>query len=252
MSPPIDTVLEIETPERLAFRTRIAGPARRMLAWMIDLVIRTILFLMLLVVPFSFAASGMSGLGTGLTFLAVFLLDWGYFFASELLTGGRSIGKLALKLRVVRPNGLPITWRESFLRNLLRAADIAFVPPYFVILGPLVMAFDDKLRRLGDLVAGTVVVLEEPAARARPSQVQADEALLSELPGALPLRREDLEAIELFVHRPHMSDARRDELAGIVAPVYAARLGRPAPRHPARFLAALWVRAQDPRRRTAP
>lgn len=251
MSAPIDTVLEIETPERLAFRTRIAGPARRMLAWLIDLVVRAVLVLAVLVIPISFTASGMSGLGVGLTFFAVFLLDWGYFFVSELVTGGRSVGKMVLRLRVVRPNGLPITWRESFLRNLVRAADIALFPPYFVILGPLVMAFDDKFRRLGDLVAGTVVVLEESAARARATAVEADPALLEELPGALPLDREDLEAVELFVHRPHMSDARRDELAGIVAPIYAARIGRPSPRRPARFLTALWVRAQDPRRRIA-
>lgn len=245
----IDTVLEIDTPEHLAFRTRIAGPGRRMFAWLIDLLVRGAILLILMIIPASFGIAGMSGIGTGLTLLGLFILDWGYYVACEVLTGGRSPGKIALKLRVVRTNGLPITWRESVLRNLIRAADIALFPPYFLILGPFVMALDEKFRRLGDFVAGTVVVIEETTRVSSGSVVKPDPELVAELPGALPLDRGDLEALELFVNRPYMSDARREELAQIVAPVYAARLKLPAPKHASAFLASLWARAQDPRRR---
>src|SRR5215831_14072907 len=122
MAPLIDTVLEIDTPEHLAFRTRIGGPARRMFAWIIDLLVRGAIFLgFSIAVSVVFGSAQLSGLGTGLIFLALFVLDWFYFFACETMTGGRSPGKIATKLRVVRTSGLPITWRESFLRNLVRA-----------------------------------------------------------------------------------------------------------------------------------
>src|SRR5688500_8774913 len=108
----IDTVLEIDTPEHLAFRMRIAGPGRRMFAWLIDLVARAIIFVTLTIIfSILFASIDLGGVAAGFILLAVFILDWGYFFACETMTGGRSPGKMALKLRVVRTNGLPITWR---------------------------------------------------------------------------------------------------------------------------------------------
>jgi uncharacterized RDD family membrane protein YckC len=250
MGPLIDTVLEIDTPEHLAFRTRIGGPARRMFAWFIDLLVRGVIFLgFAIIVSIVFGSAQLSGVGIGLVFLALFVVDWGYFFVCELLTGGRSPGKMATKLRVVRTNGLPITWRESFLRNLVRAADLALFPPFFLTIGPVVMAFDSKFRRLGDLVAGTIVVVEEATAVASKSAIEASPELVEELPASLPLDRGDLEALELFVNREHMSEARREELADIVAPIYAKRLSFPRPRDSTRFLASLWVRAQDPKRR---
>jgi len=251
MTATIDTVLEIDTPEHLAFRTRIAGPGRRLFAWLIDLALRAVIVVMLSVLFGTVAAAGASGLSSGLTLLALFIVDWFYFTIWELTSGGRSAGKIALKLRVVRPNGLPITWRESILRNFVRAADITMAPPYFLFLGPLVMATDDRFRRLGDMVAGTIVVVEEPATMARETVVTADPAQVEELPTMLPLDRSDLEALELFVNREHVSAARREELAEIVAEVYAQRLSMPTPRDPTAFLGALWARAQDRGARSA-
>jgi uncharacterized RDD family membrane protein YckC len=247
----IDTVLEIDTPEHLAFRTRIAGPGRRMFAWIIDTIIWVcIVGFITVVVGMMFELVDLGGLGAGITLIAFFFIWWFYYFACEMLTGGRSPGKIALKLRVVKQNGLPITWRESFLRNLIRAADITILPTgSILLLGPVVMALDPKFRRLGDLVADTIVVVEEATSVARQTAVQADESILAELPGSLPLDHNDLEALELFVNREHMSDARRDELAEIVAGIYADKLHVPRPRNPTGFLGAIWQKAQDPRRR---
>lgn len=245
MTATIDTVLEIDTPEHLAFRTRIAGPGRRFSAWLIDLALRILIVLLLAIVFGSVAAVGAQGLSTGLQLVALFLVDWFYFTIWELSSGGRSAGKIALKLRVVRPNGLPITWRESILRNFVRAADITMAPPYFLFLGPLVMAADDRFRRLGDMVAGTIVVVEEPARIGHETVVGPDPATVAELPAVMPLDRGDLEALELFVSRPHVSPARQEELAEIVAGVYAARLSLPPPKDPVAFLGSLWAHAQD-------
>lgn len=251
MAPLVDTVLEIDTPEHLAFRTRIAGPARRMYAWILDLLLRAVIYMVVVLALGIFSVAGADGLGMGLTLLLVFLLDWFYFTAWELLTGGRSAGKMALKLRVVRHDGLPVGWRESLLRNFIRAADITMLPfpPFVLFVGPMVMALDPQFRRLGDLVAGTVVVVDEPVTMGRAVAVTPDEGLLSELPASLPLDRTDLEALELFVHREHMSPARQEELAEIVSPFYADRLSLPRPRRATGFLGALWARAQDPGRR---
>ena len=246
MGPLIDTVLEIDTPEHLAFRTRIAGPGRRFFAWLLDQLVWTLtLFVMFIVLQI--LGGGATGLSTGLLLIVIFLMYWFYFVGWEIATGGRSPGKMALKLRVVRPNGLPITFRESALRNVLRAADILIfpVPPNFLFIGPIIMALDAKFRRLGDMVAGTIVVIEENARITNVAQVPYDPELLEELPARLPLDRHDLEALELWVSRPHMSEARRRELAEKVAPAYARRLSMDSPRDPSRFLATLYARSQD-------
>ena len=224
-----------------------------MLAWTLDLLIRMLLvWFGAVLIGLVFGSVSAEGVGQGMIMLLLFVFDWFYFVFSEVITGGRSLGKLALKLRVVRNNGLPITFRESLLRNLLRAADLMIIPPKSAFpLGVLLMVLDPKFRRAGDFVAGTIVVLEEPSSVQKPKTLAPDPALVAELPASLPLDRDDLEALELFVHRPHMSDARRDELAEIVAPEYAQRLSLPLPKHPTAFLASLWARAQDPRRSKA-
>lgn len=250
MSARVDTVLEVDTPEHLAFKTRIGGPGRRMFARFIDLIVQGML-LMAMTIVFSlvFGSVDMGGVAQGVVFFGIFLIDWFYFVICEIITGGRSPGKMAMKLRVVRPNGLPVTWQQSILRNFLRAADLALFPPYFMVFGPVVMAFDAQFRRLGDYVAGTIVVIEEATAVASRSTIPPDPKIVEELPATLPLDRNDLEALELFVNREHMSDARREELAEIVAPMYAHKLSIPRPKNATAFLASLWARAQDPKRK---
>lgn len=251
MQAPLDTVLGIDTPEHLAFRVRIAGPARRFFAWAIDTLIAIFIWLGASVVLGAvFASVDLEGVAGGMLTVIAFALYWFYFVLFDVLTGGRSPGKIWLKLRVVRENGLPITWRESLLRNLLRAADVMVLGANAILpLGVLVMVLDPKFRRLGDFVAGTIVVVEEPPTQRAKKALPPDPGLVTALPGLLPVTRDDLEALELFVHREQLSDARREELARIVAPELARRVGLPPPKNATSFLASLWARAQDPRRR---
>lgn len=87
-----------------------------------------------------------------------FLLDWGYFAASEIATRGRTLGKRAVGLRVVSREGGTADAISLLLRNLLREVD--------VLVGVFFMAFDPLSRRLGDRVGGTLVLHERREARA--------------------------------------------------------------------------------------
>src|ERR1700722_101237 len=127
----LDTDVAIEAPEHIVFSYRVAGPGRRAIAYLIDLVLCygsvcvfsvIVLFALGGAGAFSGAVEGLSGLGIGLILLALFAAQWIYFAAWEGVTG-RTPGKSALRLRVVTTTGRPINFTDAVLRNTLRAAD---------------------------------------------------------------------------------------------------------------------------------
>ena len=172
----------IRSPEQVALDFCIAGPMSRVLAFSIDyiliFVVELILFLVLLLglfaaadlerlaAWFESAGQGLEGVGSSpgaeLLFLMLaiwivveFVLQWAYFVVCELLMQGRSPGKAALGLRVVRDGGLPIALRESMVRNLMRMVDML---PSSYFLGLMSMIISGEHKRLGDYAAGTLVV----------------------------------------------------------------------------------------------
>ncbi len=243
---PLDTTAEIETPEHVRFRYHIAGPAKRALAYLIDLLVRAAIVLVVAVVCILGFSMGdaFSHASVGVMAFVLFLVEWTYYVLFETLWSGRTIGKRALSLRVVTEGGHPLRFGDSVLRNLLRAAD--FLPAAYAI-GLVVMGHDGRFRRLGDLAAGTLVVAEERASVAGPLVLDPppSAAELRALPQRLPLSGEELDAIELFLRRAgKLSRAREAELAELVAPLYARRLGLRY-RDPARLLGVLHYRAHE-------
>ncbi len=240
---PLDTTTDIETPEHVRFRVRIAGPSRRALAYGVDLLIRGGVFIVIVLIA---AMAGVSidfeEASQGIILVVMFALEWGYYILFESLWSGQSPGKKAMGLRVVKEGGYPITFIDVVLRNLLRGADWL---PMFNVVGLAVMAFDPRFRRLGDLVAGTMVVSEErsrigSALRISPPP-SAEE--LEWIPASVRLDGAELDALELYLRRVGaLSPARESELAEIVAPVFARRLGLRY-NNAERFLAVLYVRA---------
>jgi uncharacterized RDD family membrane protein YckC len=235
----LDTTVEVDTPEQVSFRFQVAGPGRRALAYLIDAVIRAAVVVGGVVLLKLIAGVEGEGFSEGLILLLLFLVEWGYYVLLESITGGRTPGKRVLRLRVIKEGGYPLGFLDSVLRNLLRGAD--FLPIGYVI-GFFASAFDPRFRRLGDRAAGTLVIVEEQkriAARGESGyQFSAEE--LEWLPHALPLKRSELDLIDRLLHRvPQLSAGRAGELAGLVAPLFAARLGVPAPDDPVRFLALL-------------
>ncbi|MES1245504.1 MAG: RDD family protein [Acidobacteriota bacterium] len=144
----------ILTPEHVPIRLAPAGLGSRFLALLVDVAI--ILGL----------AAGINtvlqkvlspGLAQAAAATIGFLLFTGYPIWFELRNQGRTPGKRVFRLRVVDGRGLPITLEQSFVRNIVRAFDFA---PAFYGIGGLVSLFDRDRRRLGDILADTLVVHE--------------------------------------------------------------------------------------------
>jgi uncharacterized RDD family membrane protein YckC len=245
----LDTTASIETPEHIEFHFQLAGPVRRGLAWCIDTLIRGLL----LGVAYFFAGmtvvlnpGTLQGAKMGVLLLLGFVLEWGYFVACEGLMAGRSFGKRALGLRVVTEDGLPVRFGDSVLRNLVRAAD--FLPVGYV-LGVVTMLLNPQFRRFGDLAAGTMVVFERRLRLRAPFVLRPapTEQELAQFPASLDLRQSELEAIELLLRRSEdLAEARVEELADVLAPSLAKRLGLRY-RNSARFLGLLYARSSGRR-----
>ncbi len=250
---PLDTIAMVESPEHVRFDYHVAGPARRALAYIIDAIARGVIVSILVVIAAlaGFAGSAiddvLGGASIGLLLLVLFVLEWGYFVFFEVLFNGRSPGKKALGIRVVTSTGQPLHMVDSILRNLLRAADLL---PKSYAFGLMLMAGDKRFRRFGDLVAGTIVVVENRHVVAGPLQIDPPPRLdeLQWFPERLPLSGDDLDAIELLLRRGRrLSPMRAYELAEIVAPIYAKRLGFNRVPDPVRFLQLLYYRGRGVR-----
>lgn len=188
----------VRSAEQVALELPIAGPTSRILAYAIDFIVILLLQFGLLMLVFMVAAvvpafsEWFSQLGDRaddltsadpekvgavmLLFLALFLLfqlvaEWGYFVVCEMATGGRSLGKALLGLRVVSDGGGALTLRRSLARNLLRLADVL---PSSYLAGLITMVVSPEGKRLGDIVAGTVVVRIDRLPLAKPVLVSAD------------------------------------------------------------------------------
>ena len=201
----LDTLMQVETPEGVTLPLRPAGVVPRAAAWFIDALIRLCLF--------GTASAVMKALGTagtGIVFLEMFLIYWFYMVLFEGLNHGRTPGKMALGIRVINDNGLPVTWIPSLVRNLLRTVDMF---PMLYGFGVTSMLLDDNSRRLGDRVAGTLVVHERaPLKGSFPKDVQP-------VRPSIPLSTAEQITLLNFAERSgYMTDARRMELADIMEP----------------------------------
>ena len=159
MDPILEDRLTIATPEGVPLELTLAGIGSRAIAGAIDLTIQFVVGLALTVLAIGVLPD--DALGVALLTVALFVLIFGYDVSFEVLGGGRTPGKRAAGLRVVRDGGRPITLIPSAIRNVLRIVDIMPVPFYGVAM--LVVFFSARNQRLGDMAAGTLVVRERKA-----------------------------------------------------------------------------------------
>ena len=168
--------LVVETPEHVMLDFEIAGIGSRALAGLIDMAILfgALVAGLLLLLLLARLGLRLGAWAEALMLIAAFTLWYGYFTFFEGLRAGQTPGKRATGIRVVRDTGHPVTLAAAATRNLLRIAD--FLPPPY-LLGTLLVALHPRAKRLGDMVAGTVVVRDRPIeTRApRPVPVERDE-----------------------------------------------------------------------------
>ena len=209
----LDPYREVVTPEGVALHLPAAGPLPRALAWGIDLAVR--LGILTLVGMFL----GLLGAaGQGVYLVILFLVFWAYPIVFEAMWNGQTLGKRALSLRVVSSDGAPVGWLAAITRNLLRTVDML---PFAYATGLVASLADPYGRRLGDMVAGTLVVHDADEREYLSSPVNAVVA------PPLALRPEEQIAVVAFGERAsHLSLARQVELADIVEPLTSVR-GQP-------------------------
>lgn len=210
----LDTSREVVTPEGVALHLPAAGPVPRALAWMIDLAIRMVVVVAALMVLAMLGKTGM-----GLYALWLFAVFWLYPVLFEAMWNGCTPGKRALGLRVVAGNGAPVGWLAALVRNLLRVVDML---PLAYAFGLVVSLADPWGRRLGDMVADTLVVHEPRLHEARPAP-----AINAVAPRVVLLAHEQTAAIAFAERAPLLSPARRIELAELAQPLTGMR-GEPA------------------------
>jgi uncharacterized RDD family membrane protein YckC len=255
----------VRSPEQVALFLPVAGPTSRILAYAIDAAVMwTVIVCIWIGLLFGLPAlfrnvpetvtrwvrdeiasplsSGWFMLLLAAIWVGQFVVELGYFVFLERVTGGQSIGKRWLRLRVVQDGGFPIGLRESLVRNLLRAAD-SLPWSYVVGLAAILVSTDGK--RLGDLAAGTVVVRLD-----RPQRPAALPDIAPEATAAFTFDRAQIArigptevalAIETLRRLESLDAERADEALARATTALVTRMGR-APVEPherAAFLRAV-------------
>src|SRR3984957_15061440 len=158
---PVGDQLNIDTPELVAIEMPLAGIGSRFIAILVDYLIWGSAFLIffllaLVVIPAMSIFGRISANGAiGIALLIVFVMHWGYFALFEAFCNGRTPGKRVAKIRVIHQSGRGINFVESLARNLVRYVDSL---PSFYAVGIVAIFQSRRNQRLGDMVAGTLVV----------------------------------------------------------------------------------------------
>jgi uncharacterized RDD family membrane protein YckC len=196
--------LRIDTPEQIALELPLAGIGSRFLALAIDTLIQSVFYLITAFIFLFTLPLGSSVLtflpkllGPALAIFILFAIYWGYFAFFESIWSGQTPGKRYAGIRVIKDSGRPINTFEAIGRNLMRAVD--GLPGIYGV-GLVCMMCNRQSRRLGDFVAGTVVVHEKRTEEVRPSWNTSDQGVAA-APGLGQVTPEELVLIETYLHR---------------------------------------------------
>ena len=248
----------LDTPEAVEIRYQVAGIGTRFLATVIDS--------LALVGALGLVWLGGAALGVGLgglagepfrTLAAVliltlsFLVIIGYYIFFETFWNGQTPGKRALDIRVIKTSGYPVGFVDTVIRNLLRWV-VDFLPSFYGV-GVVCMFISPRSRRVGDYVAGTIVVKEgssvglgELAGRvwlpgttgAAPGLGELDpDELQWDLNALTP--QELMLATEYLERAPQLSPEVRGRIGNEIAARLVERVGARQPYDGARFIERL-------------
>ncbi|WP_248924161.1 RDD family protein [Paenibacillus hamazuiensis] len=234
MNETLDRQVKIVTPEQVELHFRTAGVGSRAAAQLIDWGVLLLFYILLIGAAVEAATMESMKPDQGQYIAAaviavVFIVQYAYFWLSEYFWGGRTVGKRAVGLRVIQDNGQPLTFLSSALRNFFRVLDLL---PVGYVVGLLFVFFHPQDKRLGDMVAGTIVVydddrsgsvkkrkLERVLSRWTPAAIGLDEAARRRL------NRDDWAMLSLFVEQlPDLPEGEALKLTGRLAGHLRARM----------------------------
>jgi uncharacterized RDD family membrane protein YckC len=208
-------VLRVSTSDNVGIGYDIAGLGSRFIAQLLDSLIVAVIALIADTAVIS-AVNGSDPQNTLLATLAAggvtLFVYIGYFTVCEVATGGRTPGKSAGQLRVLDISGAAPTAGQLLLRNVARLVDVVLGA------GVVVMFWNTQSRRIGDLLAGTVVVRVRPtvsfaAAVAPPPVMLRTPDAGPVIDGVDRLGERELSAIRTFLTRPGLEPPLRARLA---------------------------------------
>jgi uncharacterized RDD family membrane protein YckC len=230
-----DDRLKIDTPEQIQLEFPLAGIGSRFLAIFLDTVLQTLLYLAGIIVVVT-AAPYMKQLARPTTLLRwlspnwavavviffVFGVYWGYFAFFEIIWRGQTPGKRLAKIRVIKESGRPINAYEAIARNLMRAVD--YLPAMYVT-GLITMMISPQNRRLGDYVAGSVVVHDKIPELIRPDWSSTPQSASTDA-SISKISPEELVLIETYLQRRwDLDPIVRQDTAYKIATRITAKIG---------------------------
>jgi len=226
----MDESYRVGTPENVELSFTPAGLATRFLAAAIDSIIIGVALMILLVftVAIYFSSDALGQVVTtalvAIMVLLIFALFFGYYIVFETVWSGQSPGKRLLGLRVIRDDGLPLNFTASVARNLVRLVDIL---PSAYVFGVVAMFLNKRWKRLGDMAAGTLVVLDRAAPAPTPMRFSTlDELQMAPFELLRPLTAEEYDLGREYLIRYYtLSEEARESVGRSLAEIYEARTG---------------------------
>lgn len=222
----MDRNVDVRTPESIAFNYELAGLGSRFLAVVIDQVIQILVLIAIfygvfsaaLRLPATHAAAGTqaekvaSALIIAAVIVVVFTIFFGYFIIFETLWNGKTPGKWALSIRVVRDGGYCVDFGAVLIRNVIRIGEFAFG---YYALSALSAVLSPENKRLGDYAAGTIVVRESALKLSLPDHPARTEPVYAP---TLYLSGEERALVKRFIERRDaLVPEQRTALAGRLA-----------------------------------
>lgn len=131
------------------------GVGRRAVAVIIDSILLGIVGYLIASVTGNTTAEGFNL--TGAPFVLLLVVSLAYYIVMEK-TSGATLGKMAMKLKVVKLDGGALDWQASIVRNVMRIIDSFF----FYLVGAIAVWMSKTKQRLGDMAAHTIVVRAQP------------------------------------------------------------------------------------------
>ena len=254
----IESSVLVVTPENVAFEYQVAGPFRRLSAFVLDLAIRIGTFVACLIL-IGLIGRPFAGFSFSAIQLIFFVFDWFYGGLFETYWNGQTPGKRLTGLRVLSTNGEPINGLQAILRNIIRGADIMPAVPIIAfgfdevpwaiptgVFGLVACSMSPKYQRLGDLVAGTIVVVDERPWLVGVAKFEDRKAieLASEIPASFEATRDLGQALSAYVERrKYFSQARQHEIARHIAVPFIEKYHLPPDTNYDSLMLALYYRA---------